>query len=299
MEIKIQCGCGGRYKFDVEPVNGRMPVIVTCPSCGTNGTEDANHQIAQSMPRSMPAHPPASSAPPPPPVPTGGGLRLSGVGQALSTLALGENPSAPGLPEEASAALLNRKTFVVKERVGLLKLTDAYDILDPATGRNIGLAKEEPPTWAKWLRLVVEKHRLPTAINVYENEGQPPVVSIKRGFTFIRAKINVVAGDGRSLGYFKSKLLTIGGGFHVYDHADQAVAEVKGNLVGWEFRFLNKSGREIGTVSKKWAGLAKELFSSADTYVIALTDLSSAGPDTAGLLLAAGLAIDIVYKENE
>lgn len=293
MEIKIQCGCGAKYKFDAEPVNGRMPVTITCPSCGANGTEDANQQIAQSAPRS------ASSASAPPPVASGSGLRLSGVGEALSTLALGANPSAPGLPEAASASLLNRKTFVVKERVGLLKLTDAYDILDPATGRNIGLAKEEPPTWAKWLRLVVEKHRLPTAINIYENEGQPPVVSIKRGFTFIRAKINVVAGDGRSLGYLKSKLLTIGGGFHVYDHADQAVAEVKGNLVGWDFRFLNKSGREIGTVSKKWAGLAKELFTSADTYVIALTDLSNAGPDTVSLLLAAGLAIDIVYKENK
>ena len=296
MEIKIQCGCGAKYKFDVEPANGRMPVIVTCPSCGNNGTEDANQQIAQRMPQPMRVHTPVASAPP---APTSGGLRLSSVGEALSTLALGVDPSAPGLPEDASASLLNRKTSVVKERVGLLKLTDAYDILDPATGRNIGLAKEEPPTWAKWLRLVVEKHRLPTAINIYENEGQPPVVSIKRGFTFIRAKINVVTGDGRSLGYFKSKLLTIGGGFHVYDHADQAVAEVKGNLVGWEFRFLNKSGREIGTVSKKWAGLAKELFTSADTYVIALTDLSNAGPDTVSLLLAAGLAIDIVYKENK
>jgi len=26
MEIKIECGCGTRFKFDVEPVNGRMPV---------------------------------------------------------------------------------------------------------------------------------------------------------------------------------------------------------------------------------------------------------------------------------
>ena len=290
MEIKIQCDCGAKYKFDVEPVTGRLPVAIACPSCGANGTAAANQQIAQQLPAA-----PAPAAPPP----MGAGLRLSGVGQAISPLAVGENPPAPGRTEDTGAALLHRKTFFVKERVGLLKLTDAYDILDPVTGRNLGIAKEEPPTWAKWLRLVVEKHRLPTAINIYENENQPPVLSIKRGFTFLRAKINVVAGDGRSLGYFKSKLLTIGGGFHVYDHADQAVAEVKGNLVGWEFRFLNKSGREIGTVSKKWAGLAKELFSSADNYVIALTDLSSAGPDTAGLLLAAGLAIDIVYKESE
>ena len=28
MLIKIQCGCGTRFSFDVEPVNGRMPVEV-------------------------------------------------------------------------------------------------------------------------------------------------------------------------------------------------------------------------------------------------------------------------------
>ena len=180
----------------------------------------------------------------------------------------------------------------------MLKLTDTYDILDPATGQNIGLAKEEPPTWAKWLRLVVNKQMLPTAVNIYECDGQPPVLSIQRGFTFLRSKVRVVAGHGESLGYFKSKLLSLGGGFNVFDNADQQVAEVKGNWKGWDFRFLSKSGREIGTVTKKWAGLGKELFTSADNYVISLTDLGGAGQGASALLLAAGLSIDIVFKEQ-
>ncbi len=194
--------------------------------------------------------------------------------------------------------LLQRTAFFVKERIAVLKLTDVYDILDPASGQTIGIAKEEPPVWAKWLRLVVKKHRMPTAINVYEAEGQPPVLSIKRGFTFLRSKLNVVSG-GRSLGYFKSKLLTVGGSFNVFDHADQQVAEVKGNWKGRDFRFTSKSGREIGTVTKKWAGLAKELLTSADNYVISLTDVHGAGPDASALLLAAGLSIDLVYTKRD
>jgi uncharacterized protein YxjI len=292
MEIKIQCGCGTKYKFDVEPVNGRMPVRVQCPNCASDGTTDANQQIAQIFPAAT-----ASSPPPPPPVRVAlsGGLRLSGKADSASA----ESAGMTDMPGGADRALLERTTFFIKERVAMLKLTDTYDILDPATGRNIGIAREEPPVWAKWLRLVVKKHRMPTAVNIYEVEGQPPVLSIRRGFTFIRAKINVVAGDGRSLGYFKSKLISIGGGFHVYDHADQQVAEVKGNWKGWDFRFLNKSGREIGTVTKKWAGLGKELFTSADNYIISLTDLGGANSDASALLLAAGLAIDVVYKEND
>jgi uncharacterized protein YxjI len=288
MEIKIQCGCGTKYKFEVEPVNGRMPMAVVCPSCGASGITDANQQIAQRYPQAT------TSAPPPPPV--SGGLRLSGGGNHAVTPT--SSTASSGF-ENADRPLLERTSFFIKEHAALLKLTDTYDILNPATGQKIGVAKEEPPTWAKYLRLLVKKHRMPTAINIYEIEGQPPVLSVNRGFTFIRAKIRVYAGDGRSLGYFRSKLITIGGGFFVFDHADQQVAEVKGNWKGWDFKFLNKSGREVGTVTKKWAGLGKELFTSADNYIISLSDLNDANPDTVSLLLAAGLAIDVVYKERE
>ncbi len=314
MEIKIQCGCGAKYKFEVEPVNGRMPVPAVCPNCGANGTYEANQQIAQKLgtaasapapaaayaPAAAPAYAAAPAPAQPPPAPgSGGRLRVTGVARAVaSALTEGEQVVGTMGHGESNKALLDRTIFFVKERVAALKLTDTYDILDPANGQTIGIAKEEPPVWAKWLRLVIQKHRMPTAINVYEVEGQPPVLSVKRGFTFIRAKLNVSSG-GRPLGYFRSKLITIGGGFHVFDHAGQQVAEVKGNFVGWEFRFLDRNGREIGKVTKKSAGLIKELLTSADNYVIALTDTASAGPDTSALLLAAGLSIDVVYKENE
>jgi len=49
VSIKIQCRCGQRYAFDVEPVNGRMPSSVSCPACGTDGTDAANEVIGQSL----------------------------------------------------------------------------------------------------------------------------------------------------------------------------------------------------------------------------------------------------------
>ena len=204
--------------------------------------------------------------------------------------------AAPATADASDSALLNRTIFFVKERTGFLKLVDTYDIFDPATNRQIGIAKEEPPTWAKFLRLAVEKGKLPTVVNVYEAEGAPPVLSIHRGFTFLRSKMHVTCA-GRKLGYFRSKLISIGGGFHVFNTKDEQVAEVKGNWKGWDFKFLTKQGREIGTVTKKWAGLGKELFTSADNYVISLNGLGGANPEAAALLLAAGLAIDIVFKE--
>jgi len=289
MEIKIDCQCGTRFSFDVEPVNGRMPVGIGCPSCQTDATGTANAIIAQQFGQVAP--PPAPPAPP--------RMRLASAPAHAAPAAVAAAPGEVAQQADASdSALLNRTIFFVKERVGLLKLVDTYDIFDPATNRQIGIAKEEPPTWAKFLRLVVEKHRLPTCVNVYEAEGAPPVLSVNRGFTFFRSKMHVTCA-GKKLGYFRSKLISIGGGFNVFDVRDQQVAEVKGNWKGWDFKFVTKQGREIGTVTKKWAGLGRELFTSADNYVISLSGLGGANPEAAALLLAAGLSIDIVFKEAE
>jgi hypothetical protein len=61
--IRIQCGCGQLYEFEVEPVNGLMPSSVACPVCGIDGTAAANESIAQTL-ATQPTIVP-STAPPP------------------------------------------------------------------------------------------------------------------------------------------------------------------------------------------------------------------------------------------
>jgi hypothetical protein len=47
--IKIICGCGQKYTFDVSPVDGRMPAPVRCPVCGADGTAVANAIIGLAL----------------------------------------------------------------------------------------------------------------------------------------------------------------------------------------------------------------------------------------------------------
>lgn len=192
--------------------------------------------------------------------------------------------------------MLTRNTFFVREHVALIKLTGAYDILDPETQAIIGIAREEPPAWAKYLRLFVNRKFLPTVVNVYESEDQPPLFSIQKPFSLLRSKVTVIDGSGTPFGYFVSKLFSFGGGFFVYDMEDRQVAEIKGDWKGWNFKFISVDNVEIGTVTKKWAGIGKELFTSADSYIISLSDGVAENEAVKMLLLAAGLAIDIVFK---
>jgi uncharacterized sodium:solute symporter family permease YidK len=54
--VKIQCGCGQRYLFEVEPVCGRMPGRVVCPVCGQDGTRAADEIIAFQLANELSDH---------------------------------------------------------------------------------------------------------------------------------------------------------------------------------------------------------------------------------------------------
>jgi hypothetical protein len=53
LEIKIICNCGAKYKFDVEPLNGRMPGPVQCPVCRVDGTHEGNRLIGEALTRGV------------------------------------------------------------------------------------------------------------------------------------------------------------------------------------------------------------------------------------------------------
>jgi hypothetical protein len=90
--IKIQCGCGQRYAFDVEPVGNSLPGAVSCPSCGSDGTAAGNAVLAQR---------PAAAATPiavaaPSLIPTNG-ARVASVGQ-MGIAAVAPTMASPVVP---------------------------------------------------------------------------------------------------------------------------------------------------------------------------------------------------------
>jgi hypothetical protein len=100
MTVKVQCGCGQRFAFDVEPVHGRMPARVACPSCGVDGTDAANENLAQNM--SAQGAVAYATAPvtiaTPPPIPAQG-LRIASASPPVAeTMEAPPVSSAPAAP---------------------------------------------------------------------------------------------------------------------------------------------------------------------------------------------------------
>lgn len=191
---------------------------------------------------------------------------------------------------------LNRNVFLVKEHVGMFKAANNYDICDPETGDVIMLCREENlGALTKFLRFTKYKRMTPFNIRITTPEGQQ-LVRVTRGLTFLRSKVTVLNGNDEVVGGFNQKLLAIGGAFDVLDQDDQVICSLKGKWTGWDFRFI-AGDTEFAHVTKKWAGIGKEFFTSADNYILKIADAVPPDNRVRLLILAAVMCIDMVLKE--
>ncbi len=97
MKIKVYCPCGARFEFEVEPVHERMPVPISCPTCGADATELANEIIRQQLAASRPADVPAE-APPSAPAAPASGLRIARAVPAHAPEAAAESAPPAAAP---------------------------------------------------------------------------------------------------------------------------------------------------------------------------------------------------------
>jgi uncharacterized protein YxjI len=193
-------------------------------------------------------------------------------------------------------AALNQNLFLIKEHAGIFKAANNYDVFDPASGAKL-IECREPNLgfFTKLFRFTDYKRMTPFEVVLTDTDGRK-VLTVRRGVSLFLSKVEVLDGNGRVVGGFKQKFFSIGGAFRVLDARDNEVCVLKGKWTSWEFKFL-KGEKELAVVSKKWNGLGRELFTSADNYVLSIGDRVPADDDVRILIMAAVMCIDMVLKE--
>jgi uncharacterized protein YxjI len=192
--------------------------------------------------------------------------------------------------------VLNRNHFLVKEHVGMFKAANNFDIHEPESGEKILECREENlGVLTKLLRFTDFKRMTPFHVEIRKPDGTR-IVEIRRGVSVFLSRVEVTDGHGRKLGGFQQRFLSIGGKFDVLDAADQPVCSLRGKWTGWNFRF-ERNGSELAQVSKKWSGIGRELFTSADNYMLQIAATVPRDDPARPLILAAVMCIDMVLKE--
>lgn len=112
------------------------------------------------------------------------------------------------------------------------------------------------------------------------------------------SKIIIKNEHGKTLGSIKQKFKLFKPTFKIFNASDQQIAEISGDWKAWNFVINDMTNKQIGTITKKWAGAMKEVFTSADKYNVNIN------PDYSNLenkitILTAAITIDMVFKESK
>lgn len=193
--------------------------------------------------------------------------------------------------------VLNRNLFFVKEHVGIFKASNSFDIFDGQNQQLVMQCREENlGFFTKMFRFTDYKRMTPFDIDIKTTTGEK-ILTVKRGISLFLSTVQVLDEQGAVIGKFKQKFLSIGGKFEVLDANDKPLCMLKGKWTSWDFKFVSADNREFATVTKKWAGLGKEFFTSADNYVLQISQDVPEGHPLRTLILAAVMCIDLVLKE--
>jgi uncharacterized protein YxjI len=192
---------------------------------------------------------------------------------------------------------LNKNLFFVKEHVKVFKAANSFDILDPDSKQIVLQCREENlGFFTKMFRFTDYKRMTPFNMEIKSPEGQH-ILTVKRGISLFLSTVEVLDEKNTVIGKFKQKFLSIGGKFEVLDANERPLCMLKGKWTSWDFKFVSNDGKEFATVTKKWSGLGKELFTSADNYVLQISSDVPADNPLRMLILAAVMCIDLVLKE--
>lgn len=191
--------------------------------------------------------------------------------------------------------IFDTNTIIVKENLRFLKFGNVFEFFDEQ-GVKLGEAKEEKiGFWRKLFKLTNLKTLLPFDITIYGAQGEK-LLSISRPFSIWLSEVVVSGSQGEKLGYYKQRFRIFKPKFELRDNTNQIVGSIVGDFVAWNFTIKSKDGQELGIINKKFAGIAKEMFTTADNYMVSFNDMIMTS-EHKKLLVGLAVIIDMVFKE--
>ena len=194
--------------------------------------------------------------------------------------------------------LLNRNILVINQKAKLIELTDEYRIRDEE-GNDIGYIREErQATLKKAARLVSDLDQFFThRLSIYDAQGTK-VVQLVRPRKIMKSRVEISDGSGRPVGTIVQKNVFGKKRFALEGASGETLGAINAeNWRAWDFAIEDVTGGEVGRITKKWAGLLKEGFTTADNYVLEISGQVS--DDLRLMMLASAAGVDLALKQDE
>ena len=246
--------------------------------------------------------------PPPPPAwypdPAGGGGTRWWDGRGwtdhVQPAAARQQPaSAPAAPAQGTLAgpsLYEQPVLFVSQKTKLIELTNEYAVYD-GQGQQIGaVVQVGQSTLKKVVRFVSDIDQFLThRLEVRDARG--PVLLLTRPAKFVKSRVVVQRADGAPIGEIVQAKVFGRIRFDLVANGQLVGAIQAENWRAWDFAITDAAGTEVARITKKWEGLARTLFTTADRYVV-LVHYRLPEP-LASMVIASALTVDTALKQDD
>jgi len=123
------------------------------------------------------------------------------------------------------------------------------------------------------------------------------VLRLTRPAKIMKSTVIVESADGKEIGKIRQENV-IGKINFAFEVGDRKIGAIHAeNWRAWNFAVVDERGTEVARITKKWEGIVKAAFTTADNYFVQihkpLTDPLRA------LVVAAALSVDTALKQDD
>jgi uncharacterized protein YxjI len=195
-------------------------------------------------------------------------------------------------------SLLDRNVFVVRQKAKIIEMNNEYAILDEE-GAQIGKVRQEGQSkLKKFVRLVADVDQFLThTLAIYDDDGSK-VLELVRPAKVFKSTLQVNDGGGSPRGKISQQNVVGKKRFALEDQSGRALGSIDAeNWRSWDFAVHDEQGLEVARISKNWSGALREVFTTADHYMVRIT--GSPPRELRLLIVGAAAAIDIALKQDD
>ena len=186
--------------------------------------------------------------------------------------------------------------LVVSQKTKLIGLTNEYAVYD-GQGQQVGAVVQVGQSGLKKaVRLFSQLDQYFTH-HLEVRDARGPVLMLTRPAKIVKSRVLVSRPDGVPIGeiiqanvFGKIRFDLVANG--------QLVGAIKAeNWRAWDFAVVDAAGTEIARITKRWEGLARTLFTTADKYVV---HVHFRLPEPlASMVVASALTVDTALKQDD
>jgi uncharacterized protein YxjI len=230
------------------------------------------------------------------PEPTGGGpvpvgeLRPDQVQR--SAAAAGHVPEVQG-----GGTIFTEPVLVVSQKAKIIEIVNEYAVYDQH-GQQIASVRQVGQSGGrKVLRALTNlDNMLSHRLEITDGHGQV-LLGIRRPTTLLKSTYTVTDAQDREVGKIAQQNMVGKIRFGLESGGQQVGALRAENWRAWDFHIVDHTDTEVARITKTWEGISRQLFTTADDYVVRFH--RPLEDPLRSLVVASALSIDTTLKQQE